>query len=359
MNEGMLIKDCVIKPLFNDLKEIAERSYWKDICNRTFLITGGAGFISSYLVQTILLVNDLYGNNNNVIIMVRNVAKARDKYGNLLDRSDLIILQQDVCQTVALDKCDYIVHAAGGAEASLFEACPVDVFNTNTIGTNNILKAAVKLNTTSVVYLSSYTVYGQLAAEKERLYEDDLGLLDFTKYNACYANGKRAGEMLCQCYLHQYGTPVKIARPGFIYGASSLKDSRVYAEIIRNAMQGTDVILKSSGQLFRTMCYVTDLVRGVFSVLFSGKNGEAYNVANEHVSIREFAEAAHFANKNTNVIFQKKEDALAQKPEKIVGIMDSGKLSALPEAWNPQVSIADGINMAAMIMADMAKKAER
>lgn len=348
----MMIRDVVDRNFYEDLSEIAKRPFWNDVQQKNFLITGGAGFIAYYLCLSILLRNDIAGNGNTVWLLIRNPEKAKKRYGNILEREDVRLLVQDACTPIETFACDYIIHAAGGAEAYLFEKQPVDVFMTNSVGTQEVLSFANRVKAKSVVYLSSYTVYGEGADRIERVGESFTGTLDWTKYNACYANGKRAGEMLCACHHHQFQTPVKILRPGFIFGASGLNDSRVYAEIIRKVMQKENVLLKSSGLVYRSVCYVTDLVRAILVVLFGGEDGAAYNAATEHISILDYANCATqaYPEDNLRVVFANPEDAGKEKPAHIMGKMDCDKLRSLSPAWDPQVSVTDGIRMACEIL---------
>lgn len=346
------ICDVMNPETYDDLLEIAMRVYWRDVKNKSFLITGGAGFIAYYIATAILLVNDLYQNNNRVILMIRDVEKARAKYGVLLEREDLTLLRQDVCEEIVYERCDYIIHAAGGAETRLFEATPVDVFSANALGTQRILDFATNTGAESVVYVSSFTVYGQ-TKEKTRIFETDIGTLDWNDYKNCYANGKRAGEMLCACYKHQYGTPVRIVRPGFVYGASRKTDSRVYAEIIRNVVNSEEICLQTAGLVYRSMCYVTDVVRGILTVLFGGENGRAYNVATEFLSIREFAFAANNVNKKSKVVFLNPDDESVEVSISRGGIMDCSAIAQLTPEWGPKVSVIQGIRMAAAAMREI------
>ena len=348
----MMIRDVVDRNFYEDLSEIAKRPFWNDVQQKNFLITGGAGFIAYYLCLSILLRNDIAGNGNTVWLLIRNPEKAKKRYGNILDREDIRLLIQDACTPIETFKCDYVIHAAGGAEAYLFETQPVDVFMTNSVGTQEVLSFAKRANVESVVYLSSYTVYGGGSESTETIAEDFIGSLDWTKHIACYANGKRAGEMLCVCHHHQFQTPVKILRPGFIFGASGLNDSRVYAEIIRKVMQKEDILLKSSGLIYRSVCYVTDLVRAILAVLFGGENGAAYNAATEHISILDYAKCATqaFPENQLRVVFANPEDATKERPKVIMGKMDCKRLRSLSPAWEPKVTVTDGIRMAAEIL---------
>ena len=109
------------------------------------------------------------------------------------------------------------------------------------------------------------------------------------------------------------------------------------------------ICMQSAGLLFRSMIYVTDVVRGVFAALLSGQDGEAYNIANEFVSIRGFAEAAVAAAESEKVVltFKNEADADAAIPAAPGGAKSTDKLCGC--GWKPEVSLIDGIKMASEI----------
>ena len=123
--------------------------------------------------------------------------------------------------------------------------------------------------------------------------EDCSGYVDCTTLRACYPSAKRASESLCIAYAHQYGIDVRIARPCHIYGPNfSNSDKRVYAQFIRNVLADEDIVMKSTGNQYRSWCYVVDCVSALMYILLKGKNNEAYNIADEdsNITIKELAE---------------------------------------------------------------------
>lgn len=346
-----MMKNYVCRALYSDLKQIADSRPLCETKGKSFLITGGSGFIAYYIVMSLLLLNDEKDASNSITIMVRNEEKARAKYGALLDRKDFHVMVQDVCNPISADtqKFDYVIHAASGASTQQFEADPIGVFNSNVIGLENIIHMIRQKPCESLVFVSSFTVYGTgtntVAAVTEKFRSVD----DWTSKSACYSFGKKSGELLCVAAVRKYGCPIRIVRPGFVYGGSDPFDTRVYAEIIRDVAEHKPIYMQSAGLLFRSMVYVTDVVRGIFTALFSGIDGEAYNIANEFISIRGFAEAAVKAAQNDKVTlnFKNEADANAPVPSAIGGAMSTEKLQGC--GWQPAVPLIDGIRMAAEI----------
>ena len=312
---------------------------------------GGGGFIAYYIVLSLLVANDLLHNGNMVVILVRDASKAAAKYGTLLEREDLQMIVQDICMPINEENkhFDYVIHAASAADARYFDSVPVEVFNSNVIGTENVIHLVEQQKCVAAVYVSSFTVYGSDTNLVKKIDEDYCGIERWDSNRACYSYGKRSAEFICMAAARKCGTPIRIVRPGFVYGASSKDDNRVYAEIIRAVADEQPIILRSTGYIYRSMIYVTDLVRGIFCVLLNGENGEAYNVANEHISIREFAQCAVKVSESNGLLlrFTNREDKDANPPAQIMGEMDCSKLRIC--GWHPRISVDEGIRMAATI----------
>ena len=347
----MKVKECVCDDLYRELKSVAEETYLKDAADSSFLITGGSGFIAYYIVTALLLLNDEQDRRNKITIMVRNEKKAAEKYGELLKRDDISVMVHDVREPLDAEKqsFDYIIHAAGAAVASKFEEDPIGVFGSNVLGSSNLIDFIRKNGCRSMVYMSSFTVYGNMTEDAAVIDEDYTGADDWRTNRCSYSLGKRSSEFMCMAAARKFGCPIKIVRPGFVYGASSPEDTRVYSEIIRNVAEGKPIVLRSAGLLFRSMIYVTDVVRGIFAALLRGTDGEAYNIANEFVSIKEFAQIASECSPSdeVRVIFANPEDAEKRAEHTPVGQMSVERLRAC--GWKPMVSIENGIKTAAKI----------
>lgn len=351
MEEKERLNKLIPERLYSEINRTTLNSILRtndSVSNKTFLITGANGFIAYYLVLTILNANDLFDRHNHVVLLVRNEQKTIDRYGNILKRNDVSLLVQDVCHPFpSMDQVDYVIHAASAADAQHFNDDPIGVFNSNVIGTENVIQFINQNKCEAAVYVSSFTVYGQGTNNIKTVDESFCGADPWNNNGACYSYGKRSAEFLCMASARKYGTPIKIVRPGFVYGASHKNDVRVYSEIIRCAAEKQKIVLQSAGLLYRSMVYVTDVATAILAVLLNGKNGEAYNIANEHVSIRQFAETAVqvAASSEVELVFTHEEDAKVEVPEEIMGVMSIKKIAA-ECGWVPSMSLADGISSA-------------
>ena len=342
--------------LFEDVKEIT--SYdpgWDRLDGKKILITGAGGFISFYLVSSLLLRNDTKSAGITVIGLVRNKKRAEEKYGKLAEREDLMLVEQDVCSHFEIEeKADYVIHAASQASAWHFENDPVGTIRANLVGTDNALMYA-KESGAVFLLVSSLKVYGDVTNGSKELVEETQGFVDPDSYKNCYAVGKRAAETLSASYAKQYGMSVKIVRPSYIYGAASLDDDRVWAQFIANIVRGESILLKSSGAPYRSFCYVTDTARAILKVLVSGENMQPYNISGEagNVTIRGFAKKAveAFPERGLTLSFANKEDEaepVQDYSKKTPEIMSPEKLEAL--GWKAQVDISEGIKRAVAIL---------
>ena len=119
-----------------------------------------------------------------------------------------------------------------------------------------------------------------------------MGYIDATSPRSCYPLGKRAAEYLCTAYAAEYDVPVKIARLTQTFGAGvSTKDNRVFAQFARSIIEGRNIVMHTKGESAKPYCYTTDCVSAILYILLRGKNGEAYNVANQdtYISIKDMA----------------------------------------------------------------------
>jgi nucleoside-diphosphate-sugar epimerase len=141
------------------------------------------------------------------------------------------------------------------------------------------------------LYVSSGEIYGE--GDGRVLQEEYSGYVDCMKPRSCYPSSKRTAETLCVSYAYEYGADVVIARPCHVYGPHFTEsDNRVYAQFIRNILRGEDIVMKSTGEQFRSWCYSVDCVTALLYVLLKGTSGEAYNIADPTsvLTIRQLAE---------------------------------------------------------------------
>lgn len=251
------------------------------------LITGATGLIGSRLAKKMLEANDC-----NVYAAGRNMERAMKRFAAFANNPHFHFVQYDVTAPLQSDvSFDYIIHAASNASPNFFAEKPVEVMMSNLLGVKNLLDYGKSHGLKRFLYVSSGEVYGE--GDGRVFTEDYQGYVDINSPRSCYPSSKRATETLCAAYGKEYGIDFVIARPCHTYGPGfTEQDNRVYAQFIRNVLNGEDIIMKSTGSQMRSWLYVDDCVEGLLTILHKGASGEAYNIADasSNISIRQLAE---------------------------------------------------------------------
>lgn len=262
---------------------------WEELKDANVLISGATGLIGSCLVD-VLMNRHIEGLN--VYAAGRNEDRAKVRFADYRGAEGFHFLRYDVVHPLDCGiNFDFIIHAASNASPNFFKNHPVEVMASNIYGTDNLLKYGMSHGMKRLMYVSTGEVYGE--GDGRVFTEDYSGYIDTMNPRSCYPSSKRAAETLCAAYAHEYGADTVIVRPSHVYGPHFTEtDNRVYAQFIRNVLRQEDIVLKSSGEQFRSWCFVVDCVVGMLYVLFHGNRGEAYNIADEEscVSIHQLAE---------------------------------------------------------------------
>jgi len=305
--------------IMQDLERItsSELINWKRFNNKTVLISGANGMLPSYMVESLLFLNEKFGYNVKVIALVRNLDKAKKVFAEYDGNPMLEYLVQDVAMPIKYEgKVDFMVHAASQAAPSYYGVDPVGTFKANTLGTINMLELAKEKNVEGVLYFSTGSVYGDIPGEKVLLDESMSGNVNILEVRNCYAESKRAGENACVCYNYQYKVPTKIIRIFHTFGPKvNLNDGRVFSDFCKNVLNNENIVLKSDGSAKRSFLYVADAVIAYFKVLLDGEDAKAYNVGGDEVheiSIKELSKllVGLYPEKNLKVIFDINKDDL-------------------------------------------------
>ena len=290
---------------------------WKRFENKTVLISGANGMLPSYMVETLLFLNEKFGYNVKVIALVRNIEKAKRVFAEYDGNPMLEYLVQDIATPIKYEgKVDFMVHAASQAAPSYYGVDPVGTFKANTLGTINMLELAKEKNVEGILYFSTGSVYGDIPGEKVLLDENIPGNVNILEVRNCYAEIKRAGENACVCYNYQYKVPTKIVRIFHTFGPKiNLNDGRVFSDFCKNILNNENIVLKSDGSAKRSFLYVADAVIAYFKVLLDGEEAKAYNVGGDEeqeISIKELSEmlVALYPEKKLQVIYDVDKDDL-------------------------------------------------
>ena len=262
---------------------------WEKLSGCNILVTGATGLIGGCLVET-LMMNPR--RDYRVYASGRNEGRGKKRFAKFAGNDALHFVRYDVLEPLKSDvSFDYIIHAASNASPNFFAQKPVEVIKSNIDGVVNLMEYGLRHGMKRFLYVSSGEVYGE--GDGRVFTEDYSGYVNCATPRACYPSSKRAAETLCVSYATEYGADVVIARPCHTYGPYfTEQDNRAYAQFIRNVLRNEDIVMKSTGEQFRSWCYVVDCVSALLHILLKGERCQAYNIAdaNSNISIRELAE---------------------------------------------------------------------
>jgi len=307
---------------------------WDEFSGANILISGGAGFLPAYMVETLMYLNHhrFIGGKPpcTVSIIVRNKDRAEQRFpvagfGSGF-YSRLFILEGDVCEPLSR-RYDYIIHAASQASPRFYQTDPVGTLSANTLGTANMLEVARRSASKGFLFFSS----GDAAYP-----------INPTKVRSCYSESKRMGETMCVAWANQFGVPAKIVRISHTYGPGmKLDDGRVFADFTRDIVNGGPIVLHSDGSAERPFLYVSEATTAFFTVLLKGKVAEPENVANPYqfMKISELADrlATTFGMRVERR--ERQDSAYAVSP--LPGVKPPiGRLIQL--GWHPEITVEEG-----------------
>ena len=314
-----------------DIKTIAGLPYvWEKLNGKTLMISGGTGFIGTFISDVIRYRNEHYASNTKIVSLSRHGGES----DNTVEK-----IAADITKPIQYDgPVDFILHLASNTHPAQYAKDPVGTITTNIIGCDNLLKLAVEKRISRFLLASSVEIYGQ--GTEEPMNEKYCGYIDCNNARAGYNEAKRTCEALCRSYESQYGVDVVIARLARTVGADHKKDTKAMAQFMDKAVAGEDIVLKSKGNQRFSYSYIADTASGVLKVLLDGISGEAYNVSDEDegMTLGDYAGfMAGLAGKK--VVFEIEENTSVSKAS--YALLNIDKLKAI--GWKPMYTVSDGL----------------
>ena len=302
--------------------------------SKTVLITGSKGLLGSALIKWILLQNEIRGTQTRIIASTRTP----DQIPEYIETGDNILYWSYGKEDRIDERIDYIIHTASPMGNKNHIQYPVETFTTNVDGTRMALKVAEKNPGCKMIYLSSEEVYGLPVDNSPAMKEDMVGAIDSLNLRSCYPLGKKSAEFLCYASAEEYGIDVRIIRMTVIQGLFQKYDeARVANELVRCIVENKDFTMKTDGLTKKCMLYTLDALTGIFTVLFKGEKGQAYNASNPDTFLTVRDLACHVVGKfnpEIKVVFgepAKKEEGFL--PHRTL-VQDCSKLMSL--GWKPE-----------------------
>lgn len=225
------------------------------------LVTGGAGFIGSFLCERLL------DTGAEVLCVDNFFTGRRTNVAHLLDNPRFEVMRHDVTVPLFVE-VDQIYNMACPASPVHYQFDPVQTTKTSVHGAINMLGLA-KRTRAKILQASTSEVYGDPEVHPQT--EDYWGNVNPLGPRACYDEGKRCAETLFFDYHRQHNVAIKVARIFNTYGPRMHpNDGRVVSNFIVQALKGEDITLYGDGEQTRSFCYVSDLVDGLIRLMNTG-----------------------------------------------------------------------------------------
>ncbi len=235
------------------------------------LVTGGAGFIGSHLVEYLL------EQGHEVLSLDNYFTGCKANLRHLQEHARLELIRHDIVSPIMLE-VEQIYHLACPASPVHYQYNPVKTIKTNVMGTLNMLGLAKRVKA-RILLASTSEVYGDPLMHPQK--EDYWGNVNCLGLRSCYDEGKRVAETLMMDYHRQNGVDIRIARIFNTYGPRmALNDGRVISNFIVQALTGQDITVYGEGRQTRSFCYVSDLVEGLVRLMNCPDFHEPVNLGN-------------------------------------------------------------------------------
>ncbi len=249
---------------------------------KRILVTGGAGFLGSFLCEKLLATG------NEVIALDNYFCGNKKNIEHLFSNPRFEAIRHDVTQPIHLE-VDEIYNFACPASPIHYQHNPVHTTKTCVMGAINMLELARNVNA-KIIQASTSEVYGDPLVHPQN--EEYFGNVNTVGPRSCYDEGKRVAETLFFDYHQQYGVEIKIIRIFNTYGPRmSINDGRVVSNFIVQALRGEDITIYGKGDQTRSFCYVDDLVEGIVNFMDEPSAKGPINLGNpREFTILELAE---------------------------------------------------------------------
>lgn len=295
------------------------------------LVTGGAGFIGSHLIDRlmnagheVLCLDNFYtGSKNNLLPW--------------LNHPYFELIRHDVTEPIRLE-VDQIYHLACPASPVHYQYNPVKTIKTNVLGTMNMLGLAKRIKARFLL-ASTSEVYGD--PEMHPQSEEYRGNVNPIGIRSCYDEGKRVAETLAFDYHRQNNVEIRVARIFNTYGPRMLEnDGRVVSNFVVQALQNQPLTVYGDGSQTRSFCYVSDLVEGLMR-LMNGEHTGPINLGNpEEYTVLELAQKVQaFVNPDAQIQMK---PLPADDPQRRRPDITRAKTFL---GWEPTVPLQEGLKL--------------
>lgn len=293
------------------------------------LVTGGAGFIGSHLIDRLM------AEKHDVVCLDNFYTGRKHNLLHWMDNPYFEIIRHDITEPIRLE-VDQIYHLACPASPVHYQYNPVKTVKTNVMGTLHMLGLAKRIKARFLL-ASTSEVYGDPGVHPQP--ESYWGNVNPIGIRSCYDEGKRIAETLTFDYHRQNNVDIRVARIFNTYGPRMLaQDGRVVSNFIVQALQGQPLTVYGTGEQTRSFCYVSDLVDGLMR-LMNGDHIGPINLGNpdEYTMLELAQQVQDLVNPDVAIEFKPlpKDDPQRRKP-------DITQAKTLLD-WQPKIPLAEGL----------------
>ena len=295
------------------------------------LVTGGAGFIGTNLVEKFI------EKQHKVIVIDNLLTGSKKNLEHFFDSENFSFIEFDVQNHIEVaEDLDYVLHLASPASPKAYTQYPINTLKAGSIGTINTLGLA-KAKNAKYLLTSTSEIYGDPLVSPQP--ESYWGNVNPNGTRSMYDEAKRFAEAAVSSYNRIYDLDTRILRLFNTYGPKmKINDGRVVTNFIYQAITGNDITIYGQGNQTRSFCYIDDTVSGILKAMESD-NSEVFNIGNPNeITILQLAEKIiELTNSNSEIKFVKlpEDDPMQRKPDISKA---NNKLN-----WFPEVSLEDGL----------------
>ena len=294
------------------------------------LVTGGAGFLGSFLCEKLL------DQGHEVIALDNFYTGSRKNISHLLDHPSFELIRHDIVEPILLE-VDWIFNMACPASPIHYQYNPVKTVKTSVMGAINMLGLAKRVRA-RILQASTSEVYGDPEIHPQQ--ESYWGSVNPIGLRSCYDEGKRVAETLMMDYHRQNQVDIKLVRIFNTYGPRMhINDGRVVSNFIVAALKEEPLEIFGDGEQTRSFCYVSDLIDVILKMMNKDDFIGPVNIGNPgEFTIRELAEKILKLTGSRSKIQVKQErsdDPVRRRPDISLALEKLG--------WEPSVDLEEGL----------------